>query len=250
MKAPTIAIGGALGAGKDTAADILVDEYGYTRVSMADELKRFCVEAFWLSPDGFWGPSEQRNQPLTTPIDAHHLNEACRHLNALVNYPILASLFLPSISRERALAELRATLTPLLPITTPRRLLQYVGTDWARRLDPDVWVRPVHRAIRAIGNGMPYFPQDGIIEKMRTRVRPSAAVIPDCRFRNEALMTRADFNGLVFWVDASRRVPTKAEFAHASEAGLKELGDYVTNTIDNNGLPEDLFPQIKAIVGR
>lgn len=91
--------------------------------------------------------------------------------------------------------------------TTPRRLMQTVGTEWGREMvDPDLWLKVAHRRIReARQAGVP-----GI-------------VIADVRFDNEAEFVRR-WGGEV--VRLTR--PGSAEVAaHASEAGVRDdLVDY------------------------
>src|SRR5262249_21718742 len=58
-----IGICGRAGAGKDTAADVLVKEFGFVKVSLADPLKRICREVFAFTEEQLWGPSECRNEP-------------------------------------------------------------------------------------------------------------------------------------------------------------------------------------------
>jgi hypothetical protein len=61
-----IGLSGRAGAGKDTVADILVRERGYTKIALADPLKRICREAFAgkMTDEHLWGPSEKRNEPI------------------------------------------------------------------------------------------------------------------------------------------------------------------------------------------
>lgn len=56
-----ISLSGKSGAGKDTLAGILIDNYDYERVAFADPIKRFVGELFDLSTEQLWG--ELRNQP-------------------------------------------------------------------------------------------------------------------------------------------------------------------------------------------
>ena len=46
MTLPTVVLVGAMGAGKDTAAQWLVEDYGYQRIALADPLRRFVVDVF------------------------------------------------------------------------------------------------------------------------------------------------------------------------------------------------------------
>lgn len=52
-----IALVGNMRSGKDTFADILINESGYTRIAFADELKRICKELF---PEQFTNGNKPR----------------------------------------------------------------------------------------------------------------------------------------------------------------------------------------------
>lgn len=52
-----IALVGNMRSGKDTFADVLINEYGYTRIAFADELKRICKELF---PEQFTNGNKPR----------------------------------------------------------------------------------------------------------------------------------------------------------------------------------------------
>jgi hypothetical protein len=54
---------GVAGSGKDSAAVVLLDRFGFTRVSLADEIKRICARQFGWDREILWGPSEFRNVP-------------------------------------------------------------------------------------------------------------------------------------------------------------------------------------------
>jgi HNH endonuclease len=58
-----IGICGVAGAGKDTAADVLVREFGFVKVALADPIKRMTRDAFDFSEAQLWGPSDKRNEP-------------------------------------------------------------------------------------------------------------------------------------------------------------------------------------------
>jgi hypothetical protein len=58
-----IGICGRAGAGKDTAADVLVKDFGHVKVALADPMKRACAEWFGWDEQTLWGPSERRNEP-------------------------------------------------------------------------------------------------------------------------------------------------------------------------------------------
>lgn len=97
-----LGIAGLAGSGKDTVANMLVERFAFTKVSLADPLKRICKDVFDFTDEQLWGPSEHRNAP-----DA----------------------------RWDGL--------------TPRYALQQLGTEWGRRMHPDVWVRYMIRSAQA-----------------------------------------------------------------------------------------------------
>lgn len=58
-----IGITGKAGSGKDTVADLLVKDFSFVKVALADELKRICMRVFNFSIEQLFGPSEKRNEP-------------------------------------------------------------------------------------------------------------------------------------------------------------------------------------------
>ena len=59
-----VGLSGLAGAGKDEAANALVNRLGFTRVSLSDPMKRAVLDWFpsW-DEDRLWGPSARRNEP-------------------------------------------------------------------------------------------------------------------------------------------------------------------------------------------
>lgn len=58
-----IGISGLAGSGKDTAADYMLEQDGFIKVSLADPIKRFAIDVWEFSEDQLWGPSKCRNSP-------------------------------------------------------------------------------------------------------------------------------------------------------------------------------------------
>jgi len=58
-----VAISGKAGSGKDTAADYLVRKKYFTKISLADPIKRICGEIYGFSYEQLFGPSEMRSKP-------------------------------------------------------------------------------------------------------------------------------------------------------------------------------------------
>lgn len=60
-----IGLSGQAGVGKDTVADVLVARCGFTKVALADPMKRFCAQVFGFTTDELWGASPLRSRPST-----------------------------------------------------------------------------------------------------------------------------------------------------------------------------------------
>lgn len=102
-----------------------------------------------------------------------------------------------------------------------RKFLQYIGTDWAREQDPDVWVRCLFESIESI-------PDENVF-------------ISDLRFPNE--MERLKEEGFVC-VRILRDVNETSN--HASEVGLLNAEfDFV---IENNGTLEEFYEKLDTLV--
>lgn len=244
MTPALIGLAGRAGSGKDTVAALLKDVYGCMPIALADALKRFCVDVFGISPPLLWGPSEDRNKPFETAIDQEALVAACVNLRLHGRYTRTLGRTEDSAAFARGLF---SALHPFLPITTPRRLLQLVGTEWGRALDLDTWTRQLSCDVEAIRQGVLYFPQDGALESLRTRVTPPPIVVTDVRFENDAA-TIVRLGGRVILVDADQRVPPLEGIRHSSENARAEVGKYVSAVLDNNGLLDALLPALKRIV--
>lgn len=142
-----IGISGKAGSGKDAAADVLVRELGFVRVSLADPMKRFCMGLWGFSYEQLWGPSSARNAP-----DPRFPRRAHGHLECL----------------------------------SPRHALQTLGSEWGRACDEGVWIRYALGVARALedGGSLRYDPQFGLMLAERP-VQHRGVVIPDVRFQNE-----------------------------------------------------------------
>lgn len=152
MKGTVIGICGDIGSGKNAVADYLVERYGFKLFSWATELKEWThnlvgplgVTRRQLGLDG--GTQAEKDEPLTV----------LRSNDAIL-------LSRPEPERFQGLQDLGDW--------TGRSLLEYLGTEVARSLHPDVWVE------KLVGK---------IISERCERV-----VIPDTRFPNEFTAIRA-----------------------------------------------------------
>src|SRR5687768_17032797 len=107
-----IAFSGLKGAGKDTAAKLLIDEYGFTRIAFADAVRD---AALTINP---W-------------IPAHKGGYTVLPLNELIN----------DAGWDWSKRE----------IPEVRRLLQVIGTEFGRMLDEDIWIQTLYNKFPDIG---------------------------------------------------------------------------------------------------
>ncbi len=126
--------------------------------------------------------------------------------------------------------------TVLLNDHSPRELMQFFGTDFVRKFDPDLWVKRAAEKIelhrRPAGRGRP---------------KLNYLIFDDCRFENEVNLIR-QYDGCIIHLErdapelplVDRLMATaKAKLGigvegHASEAGVRKFFqpdfDYVINT--------------------
>ncbi len=114
-KLTVVSFRGPMGSGKTTAADILVNDHKFTRLSFADPIKKVASK---ITPDG--------------TIDK---------------------------ARDRA-------------------LLQFLGTEYFRALDPDYWVKQWVKAV---------------VNRLDLTYGECRIVVDDCRFGNEVAAVRRLF---------------------------------------------------------
>ncbi len=199
----TVGLCGFKGSGKDTAADYLVSKYGYAKVSLADPIKRVCHEIFAFPKDHLWGPSELRERPDERypfsgldPVDGMPLDKVALDTSRFWQRGSDGEFFPQFIS--------------------PRLALQSLGTEWGRRICPNIWVAACLNYIRQTGD--------------------DRHAIPDVRFVNE-LTSIQGAGGVVIRLLRGERTST-----HPSELELEgiplESFDFV---IDNNSSKEHLF---------
>lgn len=183
-EATVVGLTGFAGAGKSTAADYLVENYGFTRLSFAGPLKEMLRT---LNP-----------YIVASPVTS--VNEEPLRVNDL--FTVMTET---QIKEGSAGAEYR-------------RLLQVLGTDCIRAIDPDFWVKA---AVAQIAKGGKY-------------------VFDDVRFPNEAGVIQG-YNPFSLW--NIERDSVQAANGHSSEqhAGKMNEGIFLINVEEDK---EILFDQI------
>jgi hypothetical protein len=147
-----IGISGLAGSGKDTCADILVEDHGFVKVSFADPLKRICRDVFDFSDEQLWGSSELRNAPDERFPRSRHTWEG------------LTCVCCGAAAEQNSQCYL-----------TPRYALRTLGSEWGRDCYNSIWVEYALRT--ACTTPLPSL--------------KGGVVIPDVRFKNELKALRA-----------------------------------------------------------
>jgi len=165
-----IAICGNAGCGKDTAADHLVDNYNFDKISFAGPIKKFGKRVFDFSDDQLYGPSESRNRIDHRYDHDSTWNEAEDRL-ALFGPGWCETVVPGYVPRDyhtlvrwfdNLKAEYRGDLSP-------RIMLQQLGTEWGRKIDKDIWVkaalRKAHTLPKCVITDVRFFNELDLVKK-------------------------------------------------------------------------------------
>jgi hypothetical protein len=152
MNTPNIALCGKIASGKSTVADILVERYGYVKLSLAAPLKKLAwMCALWLRGNKELDDVGDIIWKITgdTKLLAPVRNAALDNKHELMDW-VEATWNINGYND---------------PIIKPRKFIQHVGTEIFRAADPDVWVKYLIKSL----------PTDG-----------TPWCVDDCRMLNEA----------------------------------------------------------------
>jgi hypothetical protein len=198
MSFKIIGLLGKAGSGKDVVADFFAAR-GFVKVSFSDPMKRFAADAFYYTSEELWGASPGRNQEVTFDdqwwygVMSRFSTAAQRLINELFaarsvtddGYPDKVSAYL---SLHNWLAWLREQRLAAGTIS-PRIVLQTLGTEWGRKLDPLLWARHLHQVIvPGLRDGRAYDRECGLFGRQE---KCPGVIIPDHRFANEVDETNA-----------------------------------------------------------
>jgi hypothetical protein len=125
-----VALSGRAGAGKDSLADVWVRAHGFTRLAIADPLRRVAAAVWnalqprWRTTADAWASQARKNAPFADPFAW------------LEDAPEVDVMGVP---RDQV---------------APRHVLQWLGSDVMRaELGPDVWVNAAVAAAAAAPDG-------------------------------------------------------------------------------------------------
>ncbi len=186
---------GQAGSGKDLVADWL-SEHGYVKIALADPMKRFVMYAFEFTHIQLWGPSQERNKEI--PITTSWWFEAAARLPTA--FGEILNRVLDGQARVTGYLEMLNWFTQLRKdypdAISARVVLQTLGTEWGRTVDPLLWAKYVWKQAAEISQGADYSQAIGLRTHRIPRRIPQGIAVPDHRFINEVETTQAN-NGYV-----------------------------------------------------
>ena len=189
-----IVLSGEAGAGKDSTANVLIEQHNYRLISLSFEMKHFCMRAFGWTHDQMFGPSNLRNAPdpkwaRPCPNCDRCGSVTCRNSGDPVPCPDCKGV-------------------GKINDNSPRRVLQLLGDEWGRQMiHPDIWTmtaRPVLEKWLSMGQRI---------------------VINDARFEN-------DRDNLASWFGA-KRVDVRSASAKSDKAEWRKHASELSRPTDD-----------------
>lgn len=204
-----LGISGLAGSGKDTVANMLIEESGFIKVSLADPLKRIARDVYAFTEEQLWGPSEFRNDP-----DKRYPREDGSYLS-----PREA---LQKLGTEWGRECYRNTWVDLC-IRTAQQLLSNPYARYTQK------------------TGITYI--SGMYPRLGSETKGVA--VPDVRFRNELAAIRAA-GGKVIRVSRPGAGLGGVHGVHSSETEQASISDQEFDyVIQNTGTLEDLRTEVR-----
>lgn len=126
-----ISFAGKARAGKDTCANVLVKKFGFTKMNLADPLKKMCSYAFDIPLNTFYDDNlKDKNFETPLKITSENVHKLITKLSEKGF----------EIDSEKELAFFNACVGH--DVISPRALLQFIGTDVCREIvSPDIWLK-------------------------------------------------------------------------------------------------------------
>lgn len=236
-----IALMGKSKSGKDTFGELLLktaEPRGIT-IAFADKLKQVCADVFDIPLAEMYSEAGKAASmglpclvcPLCKSIECEEFvidrekNASCRKCGAV--------------------GELRGFLAEW----TRRTVLQHIGTEGFRRIDPSVWVKHALRTARAALTDGVEIVSASAPTGDAVRFTASFVVITDCRFRSEMDAVLAA-GGEVWRIRRAETDNAKAGIGgHASETEMDSIpDDMFQRVIANDGTLEQLRAKAAAAI--
>ena len=211
-----IAVCGLAGSGKDTACDYLVRDHGFMKTSFAAPLKEMAKIAFGFTDEQLYGPSSKREEEDTRYPFSGTCPSCGMVCTDYTDEPEENPL------PEGHWYECVQCQTSYKKFVTPRLALQTLGTEWGRRLTPNLWASAAVNRILLAGH--------------------DRWCLSDLRFRNELDAVHGAGGKVV------RLTRGSLSYNHASETGLAGIPlDAFDAVIDNTGTIGELHWKLNQI---
>jgi midasin (ATPase involved in ribosome maturation) len=197
-----IAFAGKSRSGKDTLSSVLI-EMGYIHLKIADELKNLVCDLLSVSRENLEKTKDLKKEIRLSSSDLYIISkETTVPLNSL--------------------QELETKI-----FSSPRELLQYLGTDIIRRYVPDWHIR-----------------------RFLDKIKPNEKYVnSDIRFKDEVeAVKNLDNNSKIIYIQREMKNNPVSNTLHESETGLDETTQGIDYCINNNGTLDDLYNKLEDIL--
>lgn len=216
-----IGLAGPARVGKDSIADVLVTQFGFTHFSFSDALYREVSNAFGIS---------------TSTLQSKDHKE------------IESTLLMVECSKDPDFISAMAALDEDLELPrSPRWILQRWGTDYRRRQQPDYWIQQADLWLADFQKRERLLLAQALIDNDTGYTGSPGAVNTSVRFENEREWVK-ECGGEVWHVKRENsRLPDIDTASYASERGLEpETGDKI---FFNHGSLEALGAATQLLLG-
>ena len=247
METRIIGLSGIASSGKDAAADFLVEDHGFTKVALADPLKRIARDVYAFTDEQLWGPSQFRNTP-----DKRY-PRPCKTCGGDGQGLLVARSAI-------TLAPCLGCHGELVTYLAPREVLQRLGSEFGRECYPNTWVALCIRTANQVlsHHASRYEQRRGVWYEDDNRDWDRAdeieageirgVAVPDVRFLNE-IQAIKQAGGKVIRISRPGAGLTGAGALHVSETEQAGLPDSIFDAvIQNTGTLEDLRAAVRAFL--
>ena len=273
-----IAFAGNLGSGKDTAAERVAEVHGFTRIGLADPLKRLGASAFDFTFQQLWGPSDFRNAvdkryglgegryDYKMPTEEWQYAEDRLRIDGQHWLEDDVFAFTDKVNQAVAHAKLMGWfewLREAHPNLSPRVMLQTLGTEYGREaLYESVWIDIGLETSRRLLSGKSdpetrlaatkYIEKYGLVYGDVSKWQGKGVIIPDVRFPNE-LRAIKEAGGQIWRIyrpETDGKATDTGVAGHASETSLDSIPDSeYSGIINNDGTLEEFYGAIDVAAG-
>lgn len=250
-----LGVAGLAQSGKDTVADYLVKNYNFSKVALADPIKRAAMEWWDFSEEALWGVSDLRNEPDTRYPLGYLIGSAviCTEEGLLNNQPGIITCRAADdcwcVKFDFGSSKfvcLESNLKLVTPFLTPRTCLQQIGTEGARTVDPKVWTRLGLKAAKQLLKGSCKY--NRVKGNLESEENCDGVAFSDVRFEDE-VDEILDAGGFVVRLKRPNTGLTGKAGEHSSEAGQANIPDSKFSAIlDNTGTIKDLYIKVEEMI--